>query len=87
MISTPNKFSFTMPAIHSFGIAGIDVPVVLGIALSNTFGIIPDTLSRISFITLDLNCSDVTYLYAKYVPPLMEATITNEMILKTLAIF
>jgi len=86
MITTPDEFSFAMPTVH-FLRKGIDCPVVLGKALSNTLGIIPDTLSRISFITLDLNCSDVTYLYAKYVPPLMEATITNETMLRILAIF
>ena len=71
------------PFIHF--IIGIDGPVAFGSSLSNTLGIMPFTLPRISFITLDLNCSDVTYLYAKYVPPLIEATIMKEMILKTLA--
>ena len=47
--------------------------------LGNVQGMMPKILEK--------GLPDVTYLYAKYVPPLMEATIINEMILKTLAIF
>ena len=71
---------------HLFGI-GKAGPDISGIVLSNTLGINVCTFPMISVITFALNCSDVTYLYAKYVPPLMEATIRKETMLRILAIF
>ena len=53
---------------------GIDMPVVFGNPLSNTFGNKPFTSVSTWFIIFALNCSEVTYLYVKKPPPKIPKT-------------
>ncbi len=63
------------------------MPVVFGKPLSNTFGNKPFTSPSTWFIILDLNCSDVTYLYVKKPPPHIPKTRIVDTMVKASRIF
>ena len=65
----------------------MDMPVVLGNALSITLGNSPLTSPSIEFIILALNCSLLTYLYVKKPPPTIPKTSTVDKIVKASRIF
>ena len=63
------------------------MPVVFGKPLSNTLGNKPFTSPSTWFIILDLNCSDVTYLYVKKPPPHIPKTRIVDTMVKASRIF